>query len=164
MPILNVQFAGQGKLPDGTAVPIPPQGVLTQRSPIVQVTVSVGQQIATQVLQGGGTLPPPVSGLALIDTGASVTCVDQDAANQLQLPAIDVVQIASASHAAAEQNVYPIQIEVMGLRLRTPAQRRRNVLEWWVMGWWPGTESNRRHADFQSAALPAELPGQRGDG
>src|SRR5687768_11303900 len=25
--------------------------------------------------------------------------------------------------------------------------------------WWPGTESNRRHADFQSAALPAELPG-----
>src|SRR5262245_20484275 len=27
--------------------------------------------------------------------------------------------------------------------------------------WWPGTELNRRHADFQSAALPAELPGQR---
>ena len=25
--------------------------------------------------------------------------------------------------------------------------------------WWPGTELNRRHADFQSAALPAELPG-----
>ncbi len=27
--------------------------------------------------------------------------------------------------------------------------------------WWPGTESNRRHADFQSTALPTELPGQR---
>jgi hypothetical protein len=26
---------------------------------------------------------------------------------------------------------------------------------------WPGTESNRRHADFQSAALPTELPGRR---
>ncbi len=26
-------------------------------------------------------------------------------------------------------------------------------------GWCPGTESNRRHADFQSAALPTELPG-----
>ena len=24
--------------------------------------------------------------------------------------------------------------------------------------WWLGTESNRRHADFQSAALPTELP------
>src|SRR5579884_1541715 len=26
-------------------------------------------------------------------------------------------------------------------------------------GWWPGTESNRRHGDFQSPALPTELPG-----
>ena len=32
---------------------------------------------------------------------------------------------------------------------------------WILDGWWPGTESNRRHADFQSAALPTELPGPR---
>ena len=123
MPILNVQFAGQGKLPDGTVVPVPQQAVLTQRGPVVQVTVGVGQQIATQVLQGGGTLPAPVSGLALIDTGASVTCVDQDAATLLQLPAIDVVHIASASHAAAEQNVYPIQVEMVGLPITVNAPR-----------------------------------------
>src|SRR2546425_876476 len=27
-------------------------------------------------------------------------------------------------------------------------------------GEWPGAESNCRHADFQSAALPTELPGR----
>ena len=27
-----------------------------------------------------------------------------------------------------------------------------------VKKWWLGTGSNRRHADFQSAALPTELP------
>jgi hypothetical protein len=27
---------------------------------------------------------------------------------------------------------------------------------------WPGTESNRRHEDFQSSALPTELPGHTG--
>ena len=28
-----------------------------------------------------------------------------------------------------------------------------------AFNWWPGTESNRRHKDFQSSALPTELPG-----
>ena len=27
--------------------------------------------------------------------------------------------------------------------------------------WCPGTESNRRHEDFQSSALPTELPGRK---
>ncbi len=29
----------------------------------------------------------------------------------------------------------------------------------WKKEWWPGTELNRRHIDFQSTALPTELPG-----
>src|ERR1700719_1626679 len=33
----------------------------------------------------------------------------------------------------------------------------------WVC-WCPGTESNCRHADFQSAALPTELPGHAKSG
>ena len=94
-----------------------------QRGPVVQVTVGVGQQIATQVLQSGGALPSPVSGLALIDTGASTTCIDEAAAQKLQLPVIDVVKIASASHASTEQNVYPIQIEVVGLPITVNAPR-----------------------------------------
>src|ERR1019366_10475086 len=31
--------------------------------------------------------------------------------------------------------------------------------EWTYLNWWPGRELNPRHADFQSAALPTELPG-----
>ncbi len=30
----------------------------------------------------------------------------------------------------------------------------------YFLKWWPGPESNWRHKDFQSSALPTELPGQ----
>jgi hypothetical protein len=53
--------------------------------------------------------------LALIDTGATSTCIDEAIAKQLNLPVIDVVSIASASHADTKQNVYPAMIEVVGI-------------------------------------------------
>jgi hypothetical protein len=40
-------------------------------------------------------------------------------------------------------------------------QRRRSPRRAHARGW-PGSESNRPHADFQSAALPTELPGPTG--
>jgi predicted aspartyl protease len=61
--------------------------------------------------------------VALIDTGASVICIDESAAQTLTLPAIDVVTVASASHAASPQNVYPIQVDVAGLPVTISAPR-----------------------------------------
>ena len=56
-----------------------------------------------------------MAGFGLIDTGASVTCVDEDAAKQLKLPVVDVVNMSSASHAAHQANVYPVRIGIAGL-------------------------------------------------
>jgi predicted aspartyl protease len=70
--------------------------------------------MARQWVQQGLTLPAPASGVALIDTGASVTCIDDEAAKQLGLPVIDVVSIASASHSSTPQNVYPVALEILG--------------------------------------------------
>ena len=119
MPILNIQLAAQD--PSGT--PIPPLVALQQRGPVVQVSVSVEQSIAQQLLAQGIKLPAPETGLALIDSGATSTCIDEAAATRLGLPAIDVVTVASASHASTQQNVHPIQIEVMGISMTISAPR-----------------------------------------
>ena len=119
MPILNIQLAAQ----DPSGRQIPPLVALQQRGPVVQVSISVEQNIAQQLLAQGVTLPPPEVGFALIDSGATSTCIDDDAARRLRLPAIDVVAVASASHASTQQNVHPMQIEVRGLPITISAPR-----------------------------------------
>src|SRR5690606_14360894 len=42
---------------------------------------------------------------------------------------------------------------------KSPARGR--AFSKYLKTWWPGTESNRRHGDFQSPALPTELPGRK---
>ena len=53
--------------------------------------------------------------MALIDTCATTTCIDEEAARQLKLPVVNVVTVASASHSSTQHNVYPIQISIAGL-------------------------------------------------
>jgi predicted aspartyl protease len=114
MPILHVQYDDQGQTADGKIVKISPAAALQQRGPIVQVTIGISQTFAEQLLQQGTALPSPVSGNALLDTGASTTCIDDAVAQSMGLPAIDVVTMASASHESTQQNVYPIHMQIVG--------------------------------------------------
>jgi predicted aspartyl protease len=50
------------------------------------------------------------AGWALIDTGASSTCIDEQAAQKLGLPVIDVGFMLSATHEQVPCNIYPISI------------------------------------------------------
>lgn len=93
------------------------------RGPVVQASITLEQTVAQTLVQQGGQLPTPISGFGLIDTGASVTCIDETAAQVLKVPAIDVVPMTSASHARTDQNVYPIQIEIVGFPIRLNAPR-----------------------------------------
>jgi len=96
---------------------------MIQRGPIVQVTASIAQNIAAQLVQQGKTVPTPISGLGLIDTGATTTCIDDAAAQTLGFPVVDVVQMTSASHATIQQNVYPMQLDIVGLPVPINAPR-----------------------------------------
>jgi predicted aspartyl protease len=123
VPILHFQVVGQGQTANGRTVQLNPSHALQLRGPCVQVSVTLEQSAAQALLQQGGELPPPVAGLGLIDTGASVTCIDEAVARRLRLPTIDVVPMSSASHARTNQNVYPIQFEIVGFPIRLKAPR-----------------------------------------
>ena len=69
MPVLNIQLND-----------------LAERGPVIQVLISVHPSMAGQLIQRGETLPEPVSGLALLDTGSSHCVIDDGIAQKLHLP------------------------------------------------------------------------------
>jgi predicted aspartyl protease len=123
VPLLAFQLAGQARTPDGKTIPVLPQVALRERGPVVQISITVEENIAKTLAQQGQPVPTPKTGWALIDTGASITCIDDAAAQELGLPVIDVVPMCSASHANTEQNVYPVQITIPGLWFNLQAPR-----------------------------------------
>jgi predicted aspartyl protease len=123
MPILHTQFAGQSKDPQGQIIQIDPRAVLQQRGPVVQVTVTLATSFAQGLQQANQPVPAPISGWALIDTGASNSCIDDAQAQQMGLPVIDVCNMTSATHENTQQNVYPIRIEFVGVPIAVDSGR-----------------------------------------
>lgn len=101
----------------GRVLAIPPSHVVQELGPRIQVVLSLPTFVEEGLVASGVAVPAPLVAEALIDTGASVTCIDDDLARRLQLPVIDRMTMTSASHAAHPANVYPIRVEFTGLGL-----------------------------------------------
>jgi predicted aspartyl protease len=123
VPILNIVIQGERQKADGSKTPIQPALALVARGPVVEVSISVVEAVSRPILQAGGTVPAPVTGFALIDTGASHTCVDDDVANTLRLPVVGVANMTSATEANSQRNLYPIQIDFVGWNVKMASPR-----------------------------------------
>ncbi len=100
----------EGKGPDGAAVKLPPAFALFQRGPIIPVVVLPHPAFAQALQLAGKPIPAPVQGGAMIDTGATTTCVDGEVAQSMGLAANGVAKMASASHDSSECNTYPVRL------------------------------------------------------
>ena len=74
--------------------------------------------MATALLGSGKKVPAPEMTIALLDTGASNTCIDNELATKLGLPIVDTLKMTSASHQEVEQPAYPISIEFIGTSIQ----------------------------------------------
>jgi predicted aspartyl protease len=114
MPIIHIQYSGQGLTPDGKPVQIDPRQLIAMRGPVVSVAIKVPPEIAELLNRQSKPVPPPISGFGLIDTGATSSCIDHAAAQTLGLPVVNVIKMASATHEAVDSNVYPISFDILG--------------------------------------------------
>ena len=99
MPILNSRIEGETE--EGKKVP--GRESLARLGPVIRVTLALPDEVLRAFIDRGEKVPDAVSGLAMIDTGATTTCFDVDAAKRAGLPTVGAAQMTSASHAS--QNV-----------------------------------------------------------
>ena len=90
---------------------------LRQRGPSLAVEISVPSDLAAALQANGRPIPPPFSGVGLIDTGASVTSVDESVLVALGLSPTSVVNVATPSAQAVQQPVYACVLAFPGTPL-----------------------------------------------
>ena len=117
MPLIRHRLQAQGLDQNNQPVDVPGPVAMQMLGPRLLVTVSLAQPVAAQMTANGQTVPQPIVGQALIDTGASVTCIDEDIAKKLGIQPVDVAKMHSASHKDVEVGVYPIHFDIAGMNV-----------------------------------------------
>ncbi len=83
-------------------------GPLMAEGPTLQVEVHVPDALATILSQQGSPVPAPVAGKALIDTGASITAVDDTVIRSLGVQPVGIATVHTPS-GSTQQNLYPVK-------------------------------------------------------
>jgi predicted aspartyl protease len=89
-----------------------PEG-LSSAGPLLQVQVMVPPALAALLGQSNQPIPVPGSGWALIDTGATRTCVDKAVLDELQVQATGAITTGTAA-GPAQQLLYPAKLNFPG--------------------------------------------------
>lgn len=87
--------------------------VLAQIGPLLQVEVSVPTALERHLTAQNQPVPPPVTGWALLDTGATRSCVDQSTIARLGVNPIGTTTTGTAG-GRVQQYLYPAKFRFPG--------------------------------------------------
>lgn len=92
MPVLKIKLHSPGQ------TPIPANaGLLATVGPQVGVQVEAPEPLAKLLAGAGKPAPPPVTGMALIDTGATSSVVDDSVVSALGVNPVGTAQVGTAA-------------------------------------------------------------------
>ncbi|HWO56414.1 MAG TPA: hypothetical protein VNN55_02485 [bacterium] len=77
--------------------------------PVLQVQINLPKHLSDQYAKDQKTIPPSVNGIALVDTGASLCCVDSAVVTQLGVLPVGLQKVSTPS-GTEDQLVYPVLI------------------------------------------------------
>jgi hypothetical protein len=107
----------KGKFSPPNQLPAPPNPTpLFQVGPIVEVQIAVPTVLGQQLAKSNQPIPQPVTGIALIDTGATLSAVGSPVLAQLGLNPVGTANVGTAG-GQVPQNLYPTRMTLTRLNL-----------------------------------------------
>ena len=108
MPIFNFSYSRQ----DPQALP----AFLTRLGPLAPAEIHIPQELAQLLQRQGQPIPPAESGMLLIDTGASKSCVDNAIIAALGVNPVGLVNVGTAG-GEVPASLYPARFVVVSRSL-----------------------------------------------
>jgi hypothetical protein len=103
--------------------PQPASLVLRLRGPVLPVEISIPAALLRRLAQQGSLPPTPQPGLALVDTGASLSAVDDEIVRTLGIVPVGQTQIHTAG-GIISRPLYPLRFSFPGIGLPPITFRR----------------------------------------
>ena len=112
MPTLN-NFSLQQN-PGGQLQPSPQ--TLAAMGPVIQIRIEVPAALATSLVAGNQLVPNPVDGLALIDTGATITSIHAPILTGMGINPVGIATVGTAG-GPQQQSTYAARVSFPGTPL-----------------------------------------------
>jgi len=110
MPLFESILTIERKDGDGHSIHLPPKEALEFIGPTLKVVVSPSREYQAQLKELGEPVPDPIPGMALIDTGASTTSVDENVCVRLGLKQTGVAKLCHAGGVTENRPRYAVQL------------------------------------------------------
>lgn len=109
MPVFHNKYNAPGEAPT-----VYHPELLQAAGPMMQVQLEAPPALVNKLTSEGSPAPSPINGPALVDTGASVSCVDRSVPARLGLSPIGTTQLSGATGGGL-RSLYPMRIVVQGM-------------------------------------------------
>jgi len=96
---------------------------LTETGPLVAVEIGIPDPLKKHLAENGLPIPTPISGFALVDTGAFATAVDESVFISLGVQPIDKIP-TETPHGPGKSNVYPASLSFPVMNVRDMPMER----------------------------------------
>ena len=123
MSTLTTRVEAKRKDQRGNSILLPPSTGLKDLGPRVQVTLFPLEEQLKGFADKGKTPLAPITGFALIDTGASSTCIDRKAAEKAGLALVESGPMTSATHQDEIVPIFAGRLNISGIPHGIEAKR-----------------------------------------